>query len=289
MVRNVSTASTTENDAAYRRGTVLGLTVAEVFILLLFLALIALLALVRDWQVEQNAAQDRLTQMETQLQTWQPVIEKFEAPEEIATLHQQKEDAQQASERHRKRADTLQRMVDKSSAAVVEEALAEAERARAEAHRAQRELHVLRTKGINPPCWYQVVPGNADKSREKPHYAFDVRIADDSMEVLPHPTPPGGAKDDGDAKYTEEAERLQLATLPYGEPLSDAAFEEHFGPIAKAGKGSRVRTYSCIFYVRVWDRTSPSAKARWKSAHDGILEVLFGTYQVKEDPWPGDA
>ena len=35
------------------------------------------------------------------------------------------------------------------------------------------------------------------------------------------------------------------------------------------------------------DRTSPTAKRRWQHAHDRIVEGLFGTYAVQDDPWPG--
>ena len=273
----------TEPDAAYRRGTVLGLTIAEVFILLLFLVLIILLALVRDKE-----------QTESRVQDWLGVIEEFEEPREIETLRQRKEAAEAASRRDRKRAEVLEEIVEASGedgrAAVdaVERALAEAERARGEAHEARRELHLLRKKGINPPCWYQMVPTASGSSREKPHYTFNVAIFDDWLEVRRAVWPSGGSVDDGTMMYTDEAAALDLGSLPYRERLSDDAFIEHFRRIADAAKNKRVRSYPCIFWVRVWDRTSPTAKRRWQRAHDGIVESLFGTYAVRDDPWPGD-
>lgn len=243
--------ATTEQDAAYRRGTVLGLTIAEVFILLLFLILIVLFALVRDRLEQAERADERL-------RIWQPVIEEFKAPEEIETLRRQKETAE-----------------------------ATAERARGEALKAKRELSLLRKKGLNPPCWYQVVSTATGGSRERPHYTFNIAVFDDSVIVLPAQTPPGGAIDDSDATYAQEAQALELASLPYGERLDDSAFDASFKRIAQAGKSKGVRSYSCIFWVRVWDRTSPDAKRRWQRAHDQIIEGLFGAYHVKDDPWPG--
>ena len=285
----VDSQVSTESDAAFRRGTVLGLTIAEIFILLLFLVLIILLALVRDRE-----------QAETRLEDWLGVIEEFKAPSEIETLRQQKETAEAASRRHRERAEALKEVIEASgeegrtTVEAVEHALAEAERARVEAEsarveaqEAQRELHLLRKKGINPPCWYQMVPTAAGDSREKPHYTFNIAIFDDWLEVRRATWPSGRSVDDGIMTYAEEATALQLDALPYGERLGDAAFIEHFRRVADAAKNKRVRTYPCIFWVRVWDRTSPTAKRRWQHAHDRIVEGLFGTYAVQEDPWPG--
>ena len=46
-----------------------------------------------------------------------------------------------------------------------------------------------------------------------------------------------------------------------------------------------MRSYSCVFSVRVWDETSSGAKQRWQQAHDRTLEWLFGTYRVQDEPW----
>ena len=251
----------------------------------------------------EEALQGQRQQTESQLQDWLGVIEEFEAPSEIETLRQRKEIAEAASRRDRARAEVLEEIVEASGeegrAAVdaVERAFADAERAPGEAHeaavrvareKARRELHLLRKKGINPPCWYQMVPTASGSSREKPHYTFNVAIFDDWLEVRRTVWPSGGSVDDGTMMYADEAAALDLGSLPYRERLSDAAFIEHFRRIADAAKNKRVRSYPCIFWVRVWDRTSPTAKRRWQRAHDGIVESLFGTYAVQDDPWPGD-
>lgn len=278
--------STTENNA-YRRGTVLGLTVAEVFILLLFLVLIALLALVRDWEVERGEAQHE----QEALQAWQGVLEEFRKPEDVVALRLLKEEAERTSQRQRERADALQEVLEKSKdgvAAAVEEALSQAETAREAARQAEHELHMLRTKGINPPCWYRKVPTDAGATREKPHYTFNIAVFDEHMIVLPASTPTGGASDDSNATYRDEARRLNLDGLPYNQPLSNRAFRDRFARVEREGRSATVRSYPCIFWARVWDRTSPSAKNRWQSAHDETIEALFGTYRVRDDPWPGE-
>ena len=145
---------------------------------------------------------------------------------------------------------------------------------------------MLREKGHNPPCWYRRVPDSKGGMREQAYYIFNVAVFDDNMIVRRVETPPGGATDDGGSSYTAEAAGLGLDDILYGKPLDDVALIQNLQPIHDAGKNARVRSYSCIFWVRVWDETSAGAKKRWKSAHDGILESLFGAYTVKNDPWP---
>ena len=301
-----------QRDAEYRRGTVLGLTVAEVFILLLFLLLLALLVLVRDWEVERN----QLVILQERQDKWQPVFDKFETPEEIERLHQQKDDRldkwqpiidefetpgkiktlQQQKDEAVRDAKVLRDVLaqsDEATQAAAEQAEArrEAEKdlavAKREIEDTKRELNLLRTKGENPPCWYQTVPDGKRGRREKRLYALNVAVFDDHMILHRTEPPTGGATDDGDSTYAEEAERLPFAAIPYGKPLTDAEIISHLQPIRSAGKEEQVRSYACIFSLRVWDKTSRDAKERWKQAHDGILEGMFGTYTVQEDPWPG--
>ena len=144
-------------------------------------------------------------------------------------------------------------------------------------------------KGITPPCWYQLIeetnPITKANLREKPYYLFDIAIRENHMEVHRLPIPVGSADDDGGKLYSEEAKVLPLESIPYGVPLTDIEIRDYMYPIYKMGKASEIRSYSCIFYVRVWDETSPGAKVRWKQAHDTVLEQLFGTHQVRGRSW----
>ena len=105
------------------------------------------------------------------------------------------------------------------------------------------------------------------------------------MEVQSLPIPEGSAEDDLGVSYVEEAKGLALDTIPYGTPLKDRELRSAMRHLYEKGKASQIRTYSCIFYVRVWDETGPGAKERWKQAHDGVLEQLFGTHQVRGTSW----
>ena len=309
-------------DEGYRRGTVLGLTVAEVFILLLFLMLMVLVGLNHHW-----------TSQTEKLDQWQPIIDSHtmedvasalsqtnpeSVAEQIQELSEEVQELQEEKERLQERIRTLtaededdqqptkeelQNVKDELEEVErkLEESEAKLERAKALAQTAKNmstlrdENHELREqmriigKGITPPCWYERVaetnPITKADWREKTYYLFDVLIREESMEFQPLPIPEGSAADDGGLTYAEEAEKLQLTSLPYGERLSDHQMLTTLRRITDQAKGSEIRSYSCIFYVRVWDETPAHAKDRWKQAHDNVLEKLFGTYQVKDIGW----
>ena len=270
-------------DVAYRRGTVLGLTVAEIFVILLFLLMLAFLAFTHslensdamraehsEMKKELEQTKHELTTIQSQYEAWDRVISQFEAPDEIVTLHRDKAAAEREAARERRRA---------------ENAIAAAEEALGAEEVAKNELRVLQEKGQNPPCWYQRVPDGRGGDREKPYYTFDVAVFDRHMVIRKPQTPSGGAEDDTGGTFRSEAFGLGLDRIPYGDELSDQQVVQILSPVHRAGKERRVRSYSCIFWVRVWDMTPPEAKARWKTAHDTILEGMFGTYTVVDRPW----
>ena len=290
--------------AHYRRGTVLGLTVAEVFILLLFLLLLAFLGLAtpedterRNEELTKNLAEARqeLAVVRDRYEAWDPVIREFKKPDEIATLRRGKAAAEREAAEVRAAAEAALAQADEALAKADEalakaeseadKAQAEAEEARGAGEAARRELRILQEKGQNPPCWYERISDDRGE-RERTHYIFDIAVFEQYMVVRRAPTPPGGAVDDGGKSYRAEAVELGLDRLPYDTPLSDDQVLRHLLPVHRAGKDGRVRSYSCVFWVRVWDMTPTHAKPRWKRAHDKIIEGMFGAYSVEGLPWP---
>ena len=303
--------------AAYRRGTVLGLTVAEIFILLLFLLMLAFLVITNDWRQQQIEWEEHQQPMLNQLQevlplvasdpeAWAEAVSVFETPEEIVTLTRQKQEAERQrdeverslaeentarreAEQARDEAISARQEAEQRRDAVVTAAQEELARVRALSAKrtaeVENELRVLREKGQNPPCWYSKVPDGRGGEREKPFYTLNVAVFDDGIVIRPEPLPEGGVEDDNGSTFQEEADALQLGSLPYDRPLTDTEVIRGLQHIHDAGKAARVRSYSCIFWVRVWDQTSPDAKERWKYAHDAILEGLFGTFSAPGTPW----
>ncbi len=287
--------------SSYRRGAVLGLTVAEAFILFTFLLLIALLGLSQpdDPQLESDPSSPpriwvRPEEIETLVNSAKQAREARDQAEHALAA------AQQELDQTRDNAERAQRAAEAAA-----NGRAAAERERDQAHQraelaakdlnhaekavaiAKRNLELFRRKGENPPCWYQIVKAGENKTREKPHYLFNVAIHEDSIELARRPPPPGGAADDGDTPYVEEWRRLRIAGLPYGRRLSDEEFSDAVTDLVARGRNSQVRSYECVFSVMVWDKTPNHAKERWKYAHDRIIEGSFSAYTVQDLEWTG--
>ncbi len=280
-------------EEGYRKGTVLGLTVAEIFILLVFLMLLALMSVNRYWG-------DKLEPWREIIASTTPkmVKEAMRDPDgqlkQIEKLNEQIAELQREKNRLQRRIRILEDREGETGERLdqAKSDLQKREQELAEAKSGNEDLdNRLRImgKGITPPCWYQRIeetnPVTKANWREKPYYLFDIVIRDDHMEVQDLPVPEGGAEDDGGAPYRDEAKQLSLETIPYGVPLTDLQFRNAMNHLYIMGKSSQVRTYSCIFYVRVWDETPLGAKERWKQAHDAVLEQLFGTHQVRGISW----
>lgn len=206
--------SRADRNAAYRRGTVLGLTIAEVFILLLFLLMLVFLALAQEWQAESDMpltepqkalkeTKSKLDAAQAVLNNLRKVIEEYRnsipVPDEPVTLEQSRAGENPlAKDSSDANADSLAedlREVLQGATDAVREAQRRAERAEAQAeqadtdrnraqqaaNRATRELDVFREKGHNPPCWYEEVSDDRGGKREKPYYTFEVAVFDEKI------------------------------------------------------------------------------------------------------------
>ena len=264
----------------YRRGAVLGLTVAEVFILLTFLLLIALLGFIQADEPPPESESAKAPRVWVRPEEIEALVDSAQQAREA---QEQAEQALADVERERDAA-RAQAEQDRKAQEKAEQALADTEN---NLEQALEDLEVLRRKGENPPCWYQVVSAGEGKTREKPYYAFNVAIFEDSIELAPRTAPPGGAVDDGGGLYADEWKRLNIEALPYGIPLSDRAFTDVVNDLVAKGRGQQVRTYECVFSVMVWDMTPADAKNRWKYAHDRVIEGSFTAYTVRDLEWTG--
>ena len=207
--------------------------------------------------------------------------------DEIRGLRSRLVDAETARERAENHGRQLEEKLQ-NRPAEVEDALAverqEREQAEQRVSQLSDELRVLK-KGQNPPCWYELVPDGEDGEREKSLYAFDIGVFDKHMVIRRREPPPGGAFDDDGTTYAEEWNDLLMSEIAYDVPLSNQELLAQLQRIHDSGKQREVRSYSCVFSVRVWDETSSGAKQRWQQAHDRTLEWLFGTFRVQDEPW----
>ncbi len=255
-------------ERSYYRGSMVGLTLAEVFILLVFLLL--LLALMLYKEPAEKQSQDLYEELVVELTKAHDALNgktkarPFTPKEMVETL---RTDAETYRKKYKEKEVELAYLQDQLS-------------------QTSRERDVAR-KGVNPPCWYKIVPDGNGGTREKPLYLLNVAIEDHSLIVLQHQIPRGSAIDDGGRPYKEEVKKLDLDRIHFGQPLKDKEFEQQVKHIYDSGAQKKIRTYPCVFAVRVWDLTSRTAKSRWKQAHDQTLEAFFTTYTMRNDPWPG--
>ena len=298
---------------AYRRGTILGLTLAELFILLTFIALLWLIGLedkndtiseeLQSVKQEMFVKEQALSVMEQERSEWADVIE-FRTPDEIKTLMRVEEETRERlaamdamEQRMSEMSDEIKTLMQAGEVARARLSVMEQENIskklehKKQMAQKQEELQQAQ-RGERPPCWYQVVE-EGGKSRESAHYTFNIAVYEEKMVVQRLQAPPGRAVNDvdkNDLSYAEEAKRLNLDSLTgvYDTCLTDDELRTALSPIVAQGKQRKVRSYSCLFYVRVWDKTSLSSKTRWKQAFGGTLQGLFGTFdRVGDKKWTG--
>jgi len=285
-----------KSDSEYRRGTVLGLTIAEIFILLIFLLLLAFLGLANHWQETVKKPSDERDQI---LYEWRDILESH-TPDEIKTLTSKAPKLEKQVQMFRNERKTLRTDLEKlrdentalheekeaweeereileEQAEASEEAAETAEAARQaaeqkhqQAKQNEKDGEVL---GQDSPCWYTVVQ-RQDEKREKVVYIFDVRMRDKTVLVQKHyRSPPPGAHTPK-VKYNHAALGREL---PYTE------FMREFKPLKIAGRNKQVRDRNCSFHVQLWKDTS--GETAFDNFNDYIREVFVPT-RVKHDPWP---
>lgn len=275
-----------------RRGAVFGLTVAEIFILLAFVLMLLFLALSRQWETyDEQGELQALSEAFQSLQRQHGI----EQPSEVVTLvkseMKKRSELEETIKEKQSEITSLRKVVKdvkSPDGRPVAETIEDLTQELAAANKEVERLITLQEKGVNPPCWYSQVPAGEGKLREKPYYTFLIAVFDDGLEVLREPTPGGWAEgDEQGGTYASEAESLNLQDLPYNTRLSNREFVSAFRRVHDAGKSMDVRSYSCVLFVKVWDKTSQNAKAVWKETYHDSIERLFGTYLVADDPWPG--
>ena len=268
----------------YRRGLTLGLTVAEILILLLFLLLLALYA----FNVEIKAKSE---QTQTELETVKKELDEARSklPEGIQELKRENKSLEKDLEdAHRENtiSKALLKRKEKEHNQYREESKGLEKSLREENERLHSELY--RSKGIDPPCWYKVTKRQGNRY-EKPYYLLDIAVHDEYLRVRSRIVPPGRAVDESGqpspTSYAEEYAKLQLTSLiNTTRNISIQELEKISKPIRRMGKNKQIRNYSCVFYVKVWDLTSETAKKRWQQAEDSIKNWFY-TYRVRNDSW----
>jgi hypothetical protein len=326
------------SDRSYRRGLVLGFTVAEIFLLLLFLLLLALAALLADLIKDRDMALQSLATAKEKVDELQALtnpndverrkrldelVERYKLDEQrieaLILSEKSARERQQALDEALKALDALkseverlqkdadlakaidqiaqERNLNREQVLALAAAAAELTKNPDDLRTGNDEVEGMRQqlgdladklaaagktiesisqeKGIDPPCWY-VEQTVGEKIKEQPIFMFDVAVFDDYLLVRDRPTP---------ERYLAERATLPLDGMEFMKPISDDQFGRIMQPIRRMGKEKKVRSYSCVFYVQVWDQTSPGAKERWKHATEVVIGGAFYRATVSGSPW----
>lgn len=309
-------------DRVYRRGLVLGLNLAELFLLLLFLLLLAVAAAASFWQKQEEQLREENAAL---------LIERDDARDELAGLEAIKRRLEEADlskdeittliavtqdrERLQKEVDALSNIIDEQrplnelgrkmkeilavagvglerleeepellrqalhDAGLIDRLEKENERLQQTVDEHARRIDVLASeKGLDPSCWYEEVTGDDGETREIPVFLFDIAVFDDYLIIRDRDVPP---------KFAAEKQMLPLEDVRFTTKLSDKEFLQMMLPIRRMGKEEKkIRDYSCVFFVQIWDKTSQGAKERWKTATETIIgRAFYRRTMTKGVPW----
>ncbi len=293
-------------DKPYRRGLVLGLSLAETFLILLFLLLLASIGLVSLAQEELVEAKNENQELRDGLEAIYDVaggkitIEEFtrlvrdaSAKQKLIRENQELRDglsaiSEAAGEeitveelsRLAKDASSLQTLLGENEA-LTKQLEAEQNRlskARDKIARQEQIIEEYAKKGQDPPCWFVKV-ADADAVggiRERHVKIFDVKIEDTSFIVRWHDNSNINLEIHKGNEYalpTVEIDDLNVR-------LSAARFSEIFMPFLIAGETKKIHNYKCRFMADVYDSTSPNNKSGYKR-NLKVLENIF--YKFEEN------
>ncbi|MDA8001745.1 MAG: hypothetical protein MPL62_10720, partial [Alphaproteobacteria bacterium] len=208
----------------YRRGLTLGLTMAEIFVLIVFMLLLMLLAL-SAFNAKNKTELEKYQKAAAELEDGIRDAGKSAASMRDSIIAAQKE---------------IEDMTDEIGSLTGELGTARKEvedltdslgKEKQEKERLRRELDQLHaeSKGIDPPCWYQVVDRQG-KRYERPYYLMDIAVHSGRLRVALRPSRPGRAIDErgksASTTYAEEYARLPLSPFQNAGDMSLAEFAE---------------------------------------------------------------
>ena len=280
------TRSFADFDRSYRKGLVLGLSLAELFLILIFLLL--LFSIGYSFLVSEEM--NRLAAANEKYAGINEALDK--AKDEITRLDEAVASGNARAERSEKERDDLADQLAEAQPLLgnllkegdpqnlivsLEKKITKLQKKNAELSESLDKLSALSAeKGQYPPCWYVKEKWPSGRDRERALYIFHVRIFDDGVLVK-----------DIEAPTAEYAR--QKPTLPYdrealNRKLTFDRFSAGFRPLKAEAEARKVQDYRCKFYVKVWDETSNIRS--YQLALEEVVESIFFTYRVRDDPWP---
>ena len=84
-------------------------------------------------------------------------------------------------------------------------------------------------------------------------------------------------------EYVSQKPKLPFNRSALNTRLSFGEFVKSFKPLKDAADNKEVQAYSCKFYVKVWDATT--SKKSYRRALEKVVETVFFT-RIEDEPWP---
>lgn len=261
--------SLSSENRSYRKGVVLGLTMAEILMLVVFILLLAFASLLKNEQdkvklVEEN--RESLIKILHLINQPDPDISKElvrvyeQMPEILLEVKKEdlKKDPSEPIEEVIKRA-IAKLKIEKNLNSLnkdlpIEEKLNQALQENNELQsklanmEGQNKNLMRQCKGIGlPPCW-------ADKNGS-PEYIFNLDLQDDGIVIhdnkLPH--------------RAQEQAKLNISHIQYEAPLGIAPFSSQTLTLLRYGQANE-----CRFFVRIFDRTGTDKKELYKNLRQAV-------------------
>lgn len=294
----------------YRRGQVLGFTMAEIMLVLLFLLLILLgdeiTDLTRDLKVyisPQSAqgesaiiisqtlqtlkSQGRISESETELSLTEKLVLRAadtvnevgvdeEAGETIARLTRERDQLRSINEALERENESLSRELDKDPKELARQRMAEdllnsADRNRVSFEKAMMCMDDCGGGDGKEACW--------GESISNPDYIYTVALYDDYIWVKPDESSIDRHKLDWDAM--PDAARVESARY-----LSNAEYQGRFSALRRYGDAKNKGPQGCVFSVRLFD-LGTTTKETYKKQESMLQRYTFRT-PLPNQRWVGE-
>jgi len=289
-------------DRPYRRGVVLGLSLAEVFLILLFLLLVSAMNIIASAKTENQKSEEQSVQMSALKSVLTSIGIDVSSPDFVSELVESLEKGREATKAIEPVQPIIDALAEKETPPDVISELVEAvsngidkndvedlgeifELSDSELRNENKKLvskieSLGAEKGELPPCWFVTL--DRERDPEKEIKIFDVKISDSSITVFRGATIDEIAKADPTANFGLDDFKPEYPKNYMGKPITYTEFENAFIKFYLKGDQRQVQPYRCRFFVGLWDETS--SKSSYKKRKSAV-ENLFYKYEYKEE-WP---
>lgn len=273
--------SINNENTAYRRGVILGLTMAEIMMLVIFLILLAFATILKKEREKSEKMLSLISKNNTSaervihvLENQDPDImeELVRAIEKLPEIMKLIKNDELKNDNTEDAAAVISRGIEKLKFEKVIKSIGESlpiEEKFKQAIEEQKKLEseVANLKGQNkslikqieskgkgvdyPPCWADL--------NGKPEYIYNTDLTSSGIIIHDNHLP----------NRVEEQASLPIAQIVYEAPLNASAFLQQTYPLLKWGK-----EHDCRFFVRVADKTEDNQKELYKK----LLEAVEGSF-----------